>query len=88
MKNDVLIKYRKERSLSQKDLSNELGISRDFVYMLENNKRRPGLQVAKKIADYFNTTMEELFIHKNCIVADSLYKQENHGSKNPLHHDA
>lgn len=83
MKNTVLIRYRKERSLSQKELAAELGISKDYVYMLENNKRRPGLQVAKNIANYFGTTIEELFIHEECIVPDELQSKGVSRFKSP-----
>ena len=61
MKNTVFVKCRELKGLSQPKLATELGICSDYVNMIENNKRRPGFALAKRIADFFETTVDNLF---------------------------
>lgn len=61
LKNEVLIKYRRIKGLSQVELADMMGVCKDYIYMIENNRRRPGLSLAKKMADLFGTTVDELF---------------------------
>lgn len=53
--------FRKERSLSQEDLAEALGISRQSVIALEHGKYMPSLPLVVSICDFFDTAFEDLF---------------------------
>ena len=60
MKNDI--KRRREAAgLSQKDLAERLGVSRQTVNSIETGKYDPSLPLAIAIARFFTTTVEEAF---------------------------
>ncbi|MEG2935541.1 MAG: helix-turn-helix transcriptional regulator [Clostridium sp.] len=61
MKNKNFGMLREKKQMSQVQVAKELGISKDYVNMLENNRRTPGFGLAKRIADLFDTTIEEIF---------------------------
>jgi len=63
MKNMVFVTHRKISGMSQIKLARQLGICKDYVNMIENNRRRPGLTLAKKIADLFGITVDDLFFY-------------------------
>ena len=50
--------------LTQEALANELGIARQTVIAIEKGKFNPSLELAFKISKFFNTTIEEVFIHQ------------------------
>ena len=52
------------RDLTQEALANEVGITRQTVIAIEKGKYNPSLELAFKIAKYFDTTIEEVFIHQ------------------------
>jgi putative transcriptional regulator len=54
---------RRQHGYTQEGLARELGISGDYVNMIENGRRTPGLALAKRIADYFGVTVDELFFY-------------------------
>lgn len=56
-----LIKARTSRELSQKELADILDLTQQAVSLLETGSRKPALIVAKKLEDFFNIPMEELF---------------------------
>ncbi len=53
---------RKEHSVTQEDLAGAVGVTRQTIISLENGKYNASLQLAYKIAKYFNTTIEKVFI--------------------------
>ena len=61
MKNKGLIFHRKRRGISQKALARDLDITREYVSLLENSKKRPSSYLARQIAKYFETTTEAVF---------------------------
>ena len=61
MKNMVFEKHRELKELSQEKLASQLDICKDYVNMIENNRRIPSLRLAKRIADLFGTTVDHLF---------------------------
>ena len=63
MKNN-LEKIRKERGLTQNDLVSALKVSRQTVSSIENGRYNPSLELAFDIANYFDTTIEEIFIYE------------------------
>ncbi|KZL93942.1 MULTISPECIES: helix-turn-helix transcriptional regulator [Clostridium] len=63
MKNKVFVTYRELKGMSQVQLAEKLGICKDYVNMIENNRRMPGFALAKRIADLFGTTVDNLFFY-------------------------
>ena len=53
--------WRKERKMSQQELAQLVGVRRETIVHLENNRYNPSLEMALKIADIFNCHVEELF---------------------------
>lgn len=54
--------YRKQLKLSQVELANKVGISREYVSLIENGKKVPSTLLGLVIAKVLKTTVEELFI--------------------------
>ncbi|WP_234710264.1 helix-turn-helix transcriptional regulator [Bacillus mycoides] len=52
---------RKEKGITQKKLSLEVGITRAYLSNLENGKHKPSLEVALKIAETLESTVEKIF---------------------------
>ena len=52
---------RKKHRLSQEDLAMAVGVTRQTITSLECEKYTASLVLAYKIAQYFGTTIEELF---------------------------
>lgn len=61
------IKYlRQERGITQKDLAEKVGVSRQTINALENGKYNPSLVVAHKITQLLNKKhIEEVFIFED-----------------------
>ena len=53
---------RKEGKITQDDLANAVGVTRQTIISLENGKYNASLQLAHKISAYFRLTIEEVFI--------------------------
>lgn len=52
---------RRAKGYRQEDLAAALGVSRQTIIAIENNKYNPSLELAMKLARYLQTTVEELF---------------------------
>lgn len=52
---------RKSMGYRQEDLAAALGVSRQTIIAIENNKYNPTLELAMKLARYLHTTVEDLF---------------------------
>lgn len=52
---------RKKYKLSQEELANEVGVTRQTITSIECGKYVASLPIAYKIAKYFNLTIEEIF---------------------------
>ena len=61
MKNKIN-EYRKERKLTQDDLAKAVDVTRQTIISLENGKYIASLQLAFKLAKYFDAKIEDLFI--------------------------
>ena len=57
-----IAKYRKEAGLSQQDLADLIAVSRKTISTVETNRFTPSVIIALKIAKYFNTSVESLFV--------------------------
>lgn len=60
MKNRIR-ELRKAKGCRQEDLAAALGVSRQTIIAIENNKYNPSLELAMKLARFLQTTVEELF---------------------------
>lgn len=61
MKN-ILRELRKERHLTQEELAKALGVSRQTINAIENDKYNPTLELAIKLARYVDIPVEKIFI--------------------------
>lgn len=61
MKNRIK-ELRKAKGYRQEDLAEALGVSRQTIIAIENNKYNPSLELAMRLAGYLQTKVEELFI--------------------------
>ena len=60
MKNNIK-ELRKSKSLRQEDLAEILGVTRQTIIAIENNKYDPTLEPAMKISEYFEMSVNEIF---------------------------
>ena len=61
MKNNIRVE-RAIHNLTQEQLSNKIGVSRQTINAMEANKYVPSTVLALKIAQLFNKRVEEIFI--------------------------
>lgn len=64
MKNRIR-ELRVERKLTQEDLAEILGVSRQSINAIEKEKFDPSLTTAFKMAQLFERPIEELFIYQS-----------------------
>lgn len=55
---------RKERKINQEQLANDLEVTRQTISSIENGRYNPSIVLAFKLAKYFNTTIEKIFIYE------------------------
>ena len=60
MENDIK-KLRKAAGLRQEDLANQVGVSRQTIIAVENNKYDPTLELAIKLAKALEKNVEDIF---------------------------
>ena len=60
MKNQVRI-MRTQRGLAQGQLAEAMGVSRQTINSIENDRYTPSLPLAISLARYFGVTVEEMF---------------------------
>ncbi|HJK78151.1 MAG TPA: helix-turn-helix transcriptional regulator [Methanocorpusculum sp.] len=60
MKNKIKV-YRAMHDLTQEGLAQALGVTRQTILAIEKGKYDPSLELAFRMARYFNTTIEEIF---------------------------
>lgn len=53
---------RRERRITQEELGLAVGVTRQTIISLENGRYNASLQLAHKLARYFDTTIEALFV--------------------------
>lgn len=53
---------RKANKISQAELADEMGVTRQTIILLEKGRYNASLELAFKIARYFGKTIEEVFI--------------------------
>lgn len=60
MKNKLKI-LREERGLTQKELGEKVGVSRQAINAVETGKFEPSIWLAYDLAQFFGTTIEKIF---------------------------
>lgn len=60
MKNQVR-EFRIQRGLAQGQLAEAMGVSRQTINSIENQRYTPSLPLAMALARYFGVTVEEMF---------------------------
>jgi putative transcriptional regulator len=63
MKNKIKV-FRAIQGLRQEDLAREVSVSRQTIVAIETGKYDPSLDLAFKIARYFNVAIEEVFTYE------------------------
>lgn len=53
--------YRSEKSITQQELADEIGVTRATVVALEKGSYNPSLELAFRLAKFFKTEINELF---------------------------
>lgn len=64
MKNKLKV-YRAMYNLTQEELGNAIGVTRQTVIAIESDKYLPSLGLAFKISRLFKVQVEDLFIYSN-----------------------
>ena len=59
-----LEELRKERGIKQEQLASVLEVSRQTISSLEKGRYNPSIQLAFKIARYFDMSIEDIFIYE------------------------
>ena len=59
-----LEELRKQRGIKQEELAEKLEVSRQTIGSLENGRYNPSIILAIKIARFFGTTVENIFIYE------------------------
>ena len=54
--------FRKERRITQSELADAVDVTRQTIISLENGKYNASLVLAHKIAQFFDVTIEDIFI--------------------------
>lgn len=62
--NNRIKDLRIEKNVTQEDLAFAVGVTRQTIISLENGKYNASLQLAFKIANYFGTEIEKVFIYE------------------------
>lgn len=61
MKNKIEA-IRTQKNIRQEELAKALGVSRQTISSLENDRYNPSILLAFRIAKYFGLTIEDIFI--------------------------
>lgn len=61
---DKLVLLRASRGLRQQDVASRVGITTSYYGMIEQGVRTPQLRIAYRLANFFNTSIEEIFFIK------------------------
>jgi putative transcriptional regulator len=64
MKNKIKV-YRAMHDMTQEDLAQKIGVTRQTILAIEKGKYVPSLDLAFKIARYFDVNIEEVFSYED-----------------------
>ena len=60
--NNRIEEIRKAKGIRQEDFAKSVGVSRQTISSLETGRYNPSIQLAYKIAKYFQLSIEEVFL--------------------------
>jgi putative transcriptional regulator len=60
VKNELKV-YRAKHDLTQEELAIKMSVSRQTINAIETGKYNPSLELALKLADHFDVSVEEIF---------------------------
>lgn len=63
MKNKLKL-FRVIKNLTQEQLADKLGVSRQTIIAIESNRYLPSITLAFKIANFFKVSIEDIFIYQ------------------------
>ena len=63
MKNKIKV-YRAIHNLTQEELADKIGVTRQTINAIELGKYSPSIELAFKIAQLFEATIEDIFIYE------------------------
>ena len=58
---EIIRERRKALKMTQEDLAEILGVTRQTIIAIENNKYDPTLELAMKISEFFEVSVNEIF---------------------------
>ena len=64
MENNLRV-LRAVKEISQEQLAQELGVTRQTIHAVETGKYNPSLDLAFKLARFFEKSIEEIFIYED-----------------------
>ncbi|MFA5267996.1 MAG: helix-turn-helix transcriptional regulator [Methanoregula sp.] len=67
MKNKIKV-FRAMHDMTQEDLAQAIGVTRQTILAIEKGKYVPSLDLAFKIARNFNVTIEEVFQYESALL--------------------
>lgn len=75
MLGDKIKELRILNKMTQKEVSEKVGVSETYINFIENNKKTPSLKILNKIAEILNTTIDILQEEKESKIDE--YKAKN-----------
>ena len=63
MKNRIRV-LRAEYRITQQELADKIGVSRQTINSIENERYSPSLELAFKVANIFEKAIEEIFVYE------------------------
>lgn len=79
MKRSALISARKKHLMTQDMVAQSVQVARSYYSHIESGKRNPRLQIALKIAEVLETSLQELF-ETDLFFGDKCYLVDEGGS--------
>lgn len=61
--NNKVYEHRVLRRMTQKELADAVGVSKQTIFVMEKNNYSPSLVLAYRIADYFGVNINEIFTY-------------------------
>lgn len=57
--------FRAMKDITQEELAHSIGVTRQTIIAIERGNYNPSLELAFKIAKYFEVNIEDIFIYKD-----------------------
>ncbi len=63
MENSLKV-WRAKRDITQEELASSVGVTRQTIIAIERGKYDPSLELAFRLAGFFECTIEDIFLYK------------------------